>query len=220
MVTCLPRHPPDPLCIPVVHVRFDRCGEALVVSCFGIDTGTRSLREADHLAHDLVDRLRLPAQAVLCTHLIRTGDGHVALSLWVPPGFDGLWNELTRFAESGTGGVASGSGRSGRPDLSSAAADAAVEHLSRGGGRAVVYPGSPALTGTVRVGEVLAYSAITRVTVIGGEPATDDDLLETRDHVRPEWCAGELILAVTPVHNGRFAPFEVPNPTPWRADHA
>lgn len=190
------------------------------MSCFGIDTGTRSLREADHLAHGLVDRLGLPAQAVLCTHVIRTGDAHVALSLWVPPGFDGLWNELTRFAESGTAGVASGTCRSGRPDLSSAAAAAAVEHLSRNGGRAVVYPGSPALTGTVPVGEVLAYSAITRVTVIGGEPAADDDLLETRDHVRPEWHAGNLVLAVTSVHNGRLAPFEVPYPAPRRADHA
>jgi hypothetical protein len=50
--------------------------------------------------------------------------------------------------------------------------------------------------------------------------AGHDDLLDTRDHVRPEWQAGELVLAVTPVHNGLFAPFEVPNPTPCCADHA
>jgi hypothetical protein len=190
------------------------------VTLFGVDTGTRTLREADHLIHDLVDRLRLPVQAVACTHLIREGGPHVAVSLWVPPGFDGLWNELTRFAENGKAGVASGTGRSGVPGFSAAAADAAVEHVSRKGGRAVVYPGSASLTGTVIVGELLARSAITRIVVVGGAALPcDSDLLDTRDHVRPEWRDGELVLAVTPTHGGRYAPFEVPNPTPCCANH-
>ncbi|GAB2971878.1 hypothetical protein LWP59_15955 [Amycolatopsis acidiphila] len=190
------------------------------MTCFGIDTGTPSLGEADQLAHDLGDRLRLPPQAVVCTHLVRNDDAHVALSVWVPPGFDGLWNELTRFAESGTAGVASGTGRSGRPGLAAAAADAAVEHLSRTGGRAVLYPGSAGLTGTVRIGELLARSAIARVNAVGGEPPSADDLLDTHDRLRPEWRAGELVLAVTSIHSGLFAPVETPAPTPCRADHA
>ncbi|TNC24842.1 hypothetical protein [Amycolatopsis alkalitolerans] len=186
------------------------------MTCFGLDAGTRSFGEADHLAHVLVDRLRLPAQAVVCTHLVRLPDSHVALSLWVPPGFDGLWNELTRFAEHGTAGAASGTGRSGRPELAAAAADAAIEHLSRKGGRAVVYPGSRQLTGTVRVGEMLARSAIARVHVTGGRPPADEDLLDTGDHVRPEWLDGELVLTVKQVHNGRFVPYDVS----YQADHA
>ncbi|WP_236792871.1 hypothetical protein [Amycolatopsis sp. GM8] len=189
------------------------------MTCFGIDTGTCTLGEADRVARDLVDLLDLPPQAIVCTHLIRGEQPHVALSLWVPPRFGGLWNELTRLTKYGTAGVASDTGRSGRPDLSAAAADAAVEHLSRRGGRAVVYPGSTQLTGTVRVGEMIARSAIARVHVVGGEPPAAGDLLETRDHVRPQWQAGELVLEIAPVHNGRFAPVELPDPTPCRADH-
>ncbi|WP_431874963.1 hypothetical protein [Amycolatopsis sacchari] len=194
-------------------------GPALV-TCFGIDTGTRTLREADHLAHEVAARLRLPERAVVCTHLIRSGEPHVAVSLAVPPGFGGLWNELTRYAEHGTAGVAGGTGRSGRPELAEAAAAAACEHEAGNGGRAVVFPGSALLTGTLPVSDVLTRTAITRVVSIGGPVPGDDDLLDTRDHVRPEWRDGELVLAVTSIHSGRFAPFEVPNPTPCCADHA
>jgi hypothetical protein len=187
---------------------------------FGVDTGTRTLAEADELVHHLVDRLGLPERAIACTHRVRAGLPHVAVSLWVPPGFDGLWNELTRFAESAGAGVASGTGRSGRPELSAAAADAVVAHVSRKSGRAVVYPGCAGLTGTVVVGELLARSAITRLTVRGETGRVGDaDLLDTQDHVRPEWCDGELTLAVTPVGAGHYAPFEVPDSALCRADH-
>lgn len=187
------------------------------MTCFGIDTGTRSLAEADEAAHDLVHRLRLPAQAIVCTHLARGEPEHVALSLWVPPGFDGVWNELTRLTKHGEAGVASGTGRSGRPDLADAAADAAVEHLSRQGGRAVVFPGSAQLTGTIGVADLIAHSAITQVRVAGGGAVPDGVLLDTRDHVRPRWQAGELVLTVAEVHNGRYVPCEVPGAV--GADH-
>ncbi|HVV07896.1 hypothetical protein [Amycolatopsis sp.] len=178
---------------------------------FGIDTGTRTLAEADHLVHDLAARLRLPGAAVACTHRVRTGGPHLAVSLWVPPGFDGLWNELTRLAETGNAGVASGSGCSGRPELCEAASEAVAEHAARLGGRAVAFPGAAELTGTVLFGELLARSAIERVVVAGGAAAPGaDDLLETRDHVRPEWRNGVLTLAVARVASGRFAPCEEP----------
>ncbi|KAA9150737.1 hypothetical protein FPZ12_040660 [Amycolatopsis acidicola] len=190
------------------------------MTLFGIDTRVRDLAEADHLIHELSARLRLPGNAVACTHLVREGGPHIAVSLWVPPGFEGLWNELTRLSESGSAGVASGTARCGHPDLAETASDAAVEHLSRKGGRAVTYPGAAELTGTVPFRYVLERTAIERIVVVGGadEPG-EDDLLETRDHVRPEWRDGELALAVTPVAGGRFAPFEVPDPTPCRAGH-
>ena len=178
------------------------------MTLFGVDTGSRSLREADHLIHDLVDRFRLPVFA--CTHLIRGPRPHVAVSLEcaVP------WPELAGL----DAGVASATDRSGPPDLSATAFEALTQH--RVSGRAVVFPGSADLTGTVRVGDVLARSPITRLHVIGGpdQPGLDD-VLDTRDHIRPEWRSGDLVLTVTPAGHGRFAPFEVPNPTPCCADH-
>ncbi|HKS45734.1 MAG TPA: hypothetical protein VJT49_11610 [Amycolatopsis sp.] len=60
---------------------------------------------------------------------------------------------------------------------------------------------------------MLARSAITRLAVVGGtgQPGEDD---------RPEWRDGELVLSVTPLWPGHYAPPEVPNPTPCCADHA
>ena len=184
------------------------------MTIFGVDTGSRSLREADHLIHALVDRFRLPGQVVACTHLIRGEHSHVAVSL---AGAGDLWPELTRWAEASDAGVAADTGRGGRPDLAASAAEAAAGVA----GRAVVFPGSAGLTGVVRVGDLLERSPITRLHVIGGpDQPTPDDVLDTRDHVRPEWRSGELVLAVTPAGPGRYAPFEVPNPTPCCADHA
>jgi hypothetical protein len=178
------------------------------VTVYGVDTGSRSLREADHLLHDLVDRFRLPVFA--CTHLIRGLRPHVAVSLDVAV----PWPDLA----VPDAGLASATDRSGPPDLSAAAFEALTRH--RVSGRAVVFPGSASLTGTVLVGDVLAHSPITRLHVIGGpdQPGTDD-VLDTRDHLRPEWQASELVLAVAPAGPGRYAPFEVPNPTPCCADH-
>jgi hypothetical protein len=158
------------------------------VTIVGVDAGSRSLREADHLIHDLVGRLPV---VVAGTHLIRGERPRVAVSLE----FDGPWTE----------------------ELPSSAEAVAQHGVS---GRAVVFPGSASLTGVVRVGDVLANSAIARFQVIGGpDQPGPNDLLDTRDHVRPEWQHGELVLAVTPAGPGRYAPFEVPNPTPCCADH-
>lgn len=82
----------------------------------------------------------------------------------------------------------------------------------------MVFPGSAALRGTVLAGELLARSAIGRLVVFGGQPPEAGDLLETRDHVRPEWRDGELVLAVTRIHNGRFAPFEAAPSAVCQAD--
>jgi hypothetical protein len=75
------------------------------------------------------------------------------------------------------------------------------------------------LTGTVTVRDLLANSAIERVTVLGGGPAEPGQAVVTRDFVRPQWMDGVLTLVTTPAAGGRLAPFEVPNPTPCCADH-
>lgn len=176
---------------------------------FGVDAGCRTLDDADALITALAERLRLPATATVCTHALRD---HITVSISVPAAFAGVWNELTRVAEQAGAGVASRTGRSGRPELAAAAAQAAAEQEARRGGRAVVFPGSALLTGTVRFGELPGYTAISRVTVVGGTQPGEDDLLETGGRVRPRWCDGELVLTVKPVAGGHFAPFDIPAP--------
>ncbi|MGW1564263.1 hypothetical protein ACWCQ1_48655 [Streptomyces sp. NPDC002144] len=80
------------------------------------------------------------------------------------------------------------------------------------------------LTGTVTVADLLAWTAIDRLTIIGAatpqgaepDPATP---VLTRDHVQPEWRSRQLTLTLVPAAGGPLAPFGVPNPTPCRADH-
>ncbi len=87
------------------------------------------------------------------------------------------------------------------------------------GGRAVRFPGVDALVGTLTVAQVLAASAIQRIEILGGEPADPAALLDTRDHVRPQWRDGELVLTVMPAAGGRLVPFETRHPTPCCAAH-
>jgi hypothetical protein len=191
----------------------------------GVDAGSAGLREADHLIHHLVDRLGLPAGTIACTHLIRGGDPHTAVSLTLPDAAaaEAVWRSITQ--ADGTGaplGVFLAGRAHGPSRLAEAAARAAAEAAARSGGRAVVYPGVDGLTGTVTVAEVLARTPVTRLVVLGSpadeRPAPDAEVL-TGDHVRPEWRAGELVLPLVPAVGGRLAPFEVPNPTPCCADH-
>ena len=85
--------------------------------------------------------------------------------------------------------------------------------------RAVVFPGVEALVGILTVDEVLAQSAIERVTLLGGGTPPPDQPVDTRDFVRPLWMDGTWTLVVQPAEGGRLVPFESPNPTPCCADH-
>jgi hypothetical protein len=157
----------------------------------GISLGHGANREAEHWLHTL----GLPAGVEACTHLARAPYPHVAVSLALPSGVD---LDLPQVA----------------PELRAPADEAAAAHAARRGGRAVLFAGVESLTGTVTVADLLATSAISRVTVLGGaapDPATE---VVTRDFVRPEWRDGELTLVTSPAPGGRLAPFEFPNPTP------
>jgi hypothetical protein len=189
-------------------------GSAVVIPV-GLDAGSGSLREADHLVHDLVEQVGLPQGSVGCTHLIRSGARHVALSFSVA---EDVARDLVALAERERFGVALGATRLGPAELAAGAAEAAAQHGQSG--RAVIFPGVAELTGTVTVGAMLADSAIDQVTVLASpDGPADGDLVQTRDHVRPEWRDGLLTLTLTAVTNGVYAPFEVPNPTPCCADH-
>ncbi|MGK5684957.1 hypothetical protein [Actinoplanes sp. URMC 104] len=132
-----------------------------------------------------------PAPSWACTHLVQTPFPHVAISL-------------------------SGVSAETAPELR-AAADAAAAGRS---GRAVVFPGSERLVGSLTVSDVLSLSAIDRVEVLGSGVAGDDAVVDTRDFVRPQYRGGDLVLVTTPAAGGVLVPFETREPTPCCADHA
>jgi hypothetical protein len=163
-----------------------------------LDTGARELRPADHLLRALAAELALPEDVFGCTHLVRGDRPSVAVSLSFAsePFLRTARERLTADGHEVTAGV---------PDPY---------------GRAVLYPGAAALTGTLTVGELLDRSAIDRVALLGAPDAPPPDArLVTRDHVRPQWQNGELVLTVMPASGGVLVPFEVPDPTPCCADH-
>ncbi|MCC3653967.1 hypothetical protein LIX60_21380 [Streptomyces sp. S07_1.15] len=167
----------------------------------GIDTGAATLREADHLLQALAAGLSLPEGVFGCTHLVRDGRPRVALSLaaGAAGGEPVLRTARDRLAAQGY------EVRDGAPDEA---------------GRAVLYPGAGALTGTLTLAEVLTRSAIEQVRVVGtpDEPLPSTRLV-TREHVRPQWQNGRLVLAAMPAAGGTLVPFEDPDPTPCCADH-
>ncbi|MDT7727209.1 MAG: hypothetical protein QOI21_3785 [Actinomycetota bacterium] len=188
---------------------------------FGLDAGSSSLREADHLIQDQRDLLGLPDRTIACTHFVRAGRPHVAMSFQLPPGFspEAWWERLAELAALGIG-VSWESHQLGPVELSGGATEAAAELAGKRSGRAVVYPGVDRLVGEITVGSLLDDSAIDRVVVLAGEgePAPEA-VVYTRDHVRPEWREGQLTLITAPASNGAYVPFEVPDPTPCCADH-
>ncbi|MEU3481763.1 hypothetical protein AB0E66_26750 [Streptomyces sp. NPDC033753] len=163
-----------------------------------VDAGVRDLRAADRLLHTLAGELALDEGAFGCTHLVWDDTPRVVVSLALPS------EPLLRTAQERL--TARGH------QVSPGAPDAV--------GRAVLYPGVAELTGTLTVGDVLARSAIDCVTVLGSPIRPDPRArLVTRDHVRPQWQHGELVLTAMPAVGGTLVPFEVPAPTPCCADH-
>ncbi len=86
-------------------------------------------------------------------------------------------------------------------------------------GRAVHYPGVEALVGTLTARELVERSAVDRVRVLTAGDAPPDARIVTREHVRPTWADGELVLLTQPAAGGTLVPFESPTPTPCCADH-
>ncbi|XVX21445.1 hypothetical protein ACQP1U_06115 [Actinomycetota bacterium] len=98
----------------------------------------------------------------------------------------------------------------GPPGRQEGAAQAATASADRRQGRAVAFPGVETLTGEVTVADVLA-AGIDRVGVIGGGPPFPSAVIATRDHVRPRWQEGELVLHLVPAVEG-YRCFEDPDP--------
>lgn len=59
------------------------------------------------------------------------------------------------------------------------------------------------------------------VRVLGsGEQPDPETVLVTRDHVRPTYRDGLLVLTADPAVGGTLVPFEHPSPRPCCGDHA
>lgn len=180
----------------------------------GVDAGSPTAADAEHLLRRLAEDLGADPGAVLCTHPVRDGVPHYAGTL--------DWNGPlpSLLAAVPAAGVADASGAlDGDPVLAAHALGAARDRHARVAGRAVRYPGLELLTGIVPVADVLARTAIEQVTVLAGGTLPPDARLHTRDFVRPEWRDGTLTLLVLPAGRGLVAPFEVPDPTPCCASH-
>ncbi|MFJ9561282.1 hypothetical protein ACIRQQ_14750 [Streptomyces fuscichromogenes] len=190
-----------------------------VHSVIGVDAGTATLREADHLIHRILGELALTEGVFACTHLYRTDERRgTTISLTLPDA-DAVWPELLKALPKGAGLVLGG--RTHGPDdaVDTARSAAAAPPDS---GRAVFYPGVAHLTGTVSVADLLGRTAIEHLVVLGAPAAELPSAAEvlTQDHVRPQWREGVLTLTLVPAAGGLLAPFEVPDPTPCCVDHS
>ncbi|MQS07995.1 hypothetical protein [Streptomyces alkaliphilus] len=118
----------------------------------------------------------------------------------------------------GSGGDRRETGERAAPAPRAARAAAAAPRAD--GVRAVLFPGSAGVPGTLTIGELLRTTAIERAEVLGGAVPQEGAPLDTRGHLRPEWRDGSLLLRLVPVVGGRYMPFDVPDPHPCCADHA
>ena len=193
-------------------------GAALVV---GLDLEHLDERSADHELHRLV--VGLPAGAVrsAATHWAQSGGRpHVALSLelvGVPAAL--ATEQVTELLEAPRWSLAVGGDAHGDPDLRTSAAAARDAHVGRRSGRVVHFPGVEHLVGTLTARLLLDRSAVDRVRVLTAGEAAPDVRVVTRDHVRPTWLDGELVLLTQPAVGGTVVPFESPSPTACCADH-
>lgn len=182
-----------------------------------VDTELVTLAEVEHSLLVLGQAVDLPADVTACTHEVRDGAAHYAISFAFAAApdadlFDALEHHFETSAVVRAAEVSSSA-------LTAGGALAARQAAARDGGRAVRFPGWQHLTGTVTVGDALTVTAIDRLHQLGGGTVEDSAELQTRDFVRPRWQHGELVLAVLPAAGGGVTPFEVPNPTPCCAAH-
>jgi hypothetical protein len=217
-----------------------------MLTVLGVDAGSRTAAEAEHLLLAVAADLGAGPGAVLCTHPVRQGIPHYAGTITLPApaalpevGGAGLallgagpepvligaatgvrGEALVLGTVPGHAPVAAGVRTAGDPALARTALSAATDRAAGEDGRAVRFPGIELLTGTVPVADVLEHTAIDEVRVLAGGTLPPDAVLHTRDFCRPVYAEGRLVLHVLPAGPGAVAPFEVPNPTPCCPDHA
>jgi hypothetical protein len=196
-----------------------------VVLC--VDTPVRTLAEAEHQLLALRQQVELSSDSTVCTHEVRSGTPHYAFSFGFaspPPAglLDTIMAQFPGCSSAVVNLIGQVDGDVGGEDLlhdSAGVRQAIHEVRARHGGRAFSFPGCEELVGNLPISRVLEIAAIDRIAVLGGGFAESEDVLQTRDYVRPRWDNGELVLPVMPSGVNAFAPFEVPNPTPCCTVH-
>lgn len=193
----------------------------------GLDLLTTSESDADALAVAVAEALMGAGatDVTVATHWARVRDlRHVALTAgWLGLDLDAGWSALHAGMGSRSGdqfGVLLADRYSGSAELGDSVAAAVAAHTACSTGRAVVFPGSAGLTGSMPVAQVLASSSIDRVLVLAEGDADPEAIVVTRDFVRPRWLEGQLVLQTQAASGGTLVPFETPAPTPCCADHA
>jgi len=186
----------------------------------GVDAGSRTAVDAEHLMLGVAAELGAGPGAVLCTHAVRQGTPHYAATVTLPVLPATLLATMPPILAAGWALVDTAEVLEGDPVLARTAFGAATARAAGTDGRAVRFPGIELLTGTVPVADVLAGTAIDEVRVLAGGLLPPAARLLTRDFCRPVYEAGALVLHVLPAGPGRVAPFEVPNPTPCCAAHS
>lgn len=175
----------------------------------GLDAGHEDVRAAEHAASALADALGCADE--VCTHALAGPRPHYAASLRIPAG---AWaprsvEDMRALVEGAMvyegGDWALEVGEAADRDR---ARVAAASHAAGEGGRAIRFAGQAALRGTVSVEDMLAASAISDVQVLGTTLGAGS-VIETNDHVRPQYSGGRLTLVVTPLEDGRLQPFEI-----------
>jgi hypothetical protein len=187
----------------------------------GLDRGDPDVAAAEHLATEIAETFGLTV-SVACTHLVKAPFGHVAASLEVAGALSeaeqaALLGELAarRIAVSID---ADDLQFAGPDEFISGALDSGAAHHDATSGRAFRFPGEVELRGRLSVDEILAESAVRRVEDLSG--AIDQvTLVETRDHVRPQYLMGALTLLTTPRSDGCVQPFESPTPHECCGEH-
>lgn len=202
-------------------------GAATASLVAGVLLSTRTERAADDLAHRLAARLDMPAAAADITaasHSVHVNGMPIScLSVEIlTDDPDTIWRMLLEALPTGherPPALCVGNRRAGPDDLHRAAVAAAQAHRTQSSGRAIHFPGVSILKGTMSVRDIVTSSAIDSVRVLAGGEADPHLPVMTRDHVRPLWCHGQLVLFAQPAVGGMLVPFESPTPTPCCADH-
>ena len=89
---------------------------------------------------------------------------------------------------------------------------AAVQAASAGtAGRCVRFPGQEAVSGKLAVADLVAATAIDELVGVG-VAVTPDQVVDTRDFLRPTWSGGRLTLMVEQAADDLLQPFEVEFP--------
>ncbi len=187
-----------------------------------VDTGARTLAEAEHLVHGLEDTLggALPPDHVVSTHLLRSPTSHFAVVLgWPASGPRPADVRATLLAHVAGLCAIHDHVLATSAELGAAAALAAVEHRTRSSGRLVRYPGRTAVERCTTAREVVAQSCIDAVEGLAGTLVSPDSRLDLSGFARPAWREGRCTLLVQQGRDGMLLPFEVRDQQSCCADH-